>query len=77
MMNMLNRRLLNAALSVSAMVLVPSGAFAQDAAVADNASGYIGILVIWLLAVGGAIAIFAMVAADKRAQASRNSNIRR
>jgi hypothetical protein len=73
MMNMLNSRLSYAALIVAAAVLLPAGAFAQDASAAmgDNASNFIGGLVIWLLPIGGAIAVGVMRASDKSAQQNR------
>ncbi len=75
MMNMLKSRLSYAALMVAAAVLLPAGAFAQDASAAmgDNASNFIGGLVIWLLPIGGAFAVFAMFASDKSAQQNRIS----
>ncbi len=72
MMNMLSSRLLSAGLIVAALVLAPLGAFAQDAPMyTENASNFIGGLVIWLLPVGGALAVFVMIASDKSAQSSR------
>jgi hypothetical protein len=74
MMNLLNSRLRNAGLIVSALALLPSVVFAQDVATAtmsDNASNFIGGLVIWLLPVGGAFAVFVMFASDKSAQQGR------
>jgi hypothetical protein len=77
MMNKLPRRPLNAGLIVLAAVLAPTAVFAQDAAYAENASNFIGGLVVWLLPVGGAFAVFAMIALDKQAQASRGTTARR
>lgn len=73
MMNLLKSRLSYAALIVAAAVVLPAGAFAQDAsaAMADNASNWIGGLVAWLLPVGGGIAILAMLASDRSAQQRR------
>ncbi len=72
MMNTLTSRLLNAALIVSAAVLTPQLALAQDAVAGDpTASNFIGGLVVWLLPIGGAGAVFTMVALDKGAQQSR------
>ncbi len=71
-MNTLNRRLLNAGFMLAA-VLAPTAVLAQDAtaAVMDNSSGWIGGLVVWLLAVGGLISVGVMITVDKRAQAAR------
>lgn len=72
MMNMLNSRLLNAALIAIAAVLVPVAALAQDVStMGDNASGFIGGLVIWLLPIGGIFAVGAMISIDKQVQANR------
>jgi len=71
MMNMLKSRLLNAALIVSAVALAPIAASAQDMA-DPTASNFIGLLVIWLLPIGGAGAVFTMFALDKQAQQSRS-----
>jgi ethanolamine transporter EutH len=73
MMKMLSSRLLNAALIVSAVVLAPHAAFAQDAAMADNSSSWIGGLVVWLLPIGGIFAVVVATAMDKGAQSSRTA----
>lgn len=77
MRNMLTSRLLNAALIVFAAVLAPVAAFAQDASMADNSSNFIGLLVVWLLPIGGAFAVFVMFSSDKAAQAGRRTTVRR
>jgi hypothetical protein len=70
MMKTLSRRLLNAGL-IAAAVLAPTAAFAQDAAFSENASNFIGGLVVWLLPIGGAFAVGVMFASDKSAQQNR------
>ncbi len=72
-MNMLSSRPLNAALIVTALTLAPRAVFAQDAAMADNASNFIGGLVIWLLPIGGIFAVVVATAMDKGAQSSRTA----
>jgi cell division protein FtsX len=73
MMNTLTSRLINAGLIAAAVVFTPLAAFAQDAAPAytENASNFIGALVVWLLPIGGLFAVGVMIAMDKGAQASR------
>jgi hypothetical protein len=74
MMNMPTRRLLNAALIVIAAVSTPVAAFAQDVAMSgDNASNWIGGLVVWLLPAGGILAVVVATAMDKTAQAGRTA----
>ncbi len=74
MTNTLSRRLRNAALAAAGAVVAPTAAFAQDAVAGDpTASNAIGGLVIWLLAVGGIIAVGAMIWLDRGAQASRTN----
>ncbi len=74
MMNTLKSRLLNAAFIVGTAALAPIAAAAQDATAPDpTASNWIGGLVVWLLPLGGAGAVFTMFALDKSAQQSRSS----
>ncbi len=68
---MLSCRLLSAGLIVAAAALSPCVAFAQDAAAMDNSSPTIGLLVIWLLGVGGVLSVIAGISIDKSVQASR------
>jgi hypothetical protein len=73
MMNTLTSRLLNAGLIVAAVVLAPLAASAQDAPMyTENASNFIGALVVWLLPIGGIFAVGVMISMDKTAQASRS-----
>jgi hypothetical protein len=76
MMNTLKSRLLAGLIALAAAIL-PSVVFAQDAAYSENASNFIGGLVVWLLPVGGGLAVFVMLAADKVAQQGRASGTRR
>lgn len=71
MKNMLSSRLLTAGLTVSASILLPAVASAQDATMADNSSPLIGGLVVWLLAIGGILAVGVAATVDKMAQSSR------
>ncbi len=73
-MNTLSSRLLNAGAIVAA-AFAPVAVFAQDTTMAvDNSSPAIGFLVVWLLAIGGLLAIGAAIFSDKRAQATRSSS---
>jgi hypothetical protein len=76
MMKMLSSRLLKGLL-VFVAALAPAAVFAQDAAYAENASNFIGGLVIWLLPIGGIFAVAVAIAMDKGAQASRTTTVRR
>ncbi len=67
-------RLVNAALVVTAAIVTPLAASAQDvAAIADNSSSWFGGLVVWLLPIGGIIAVVVATAMDKTAQTGRSA----
>jgi hypothetical protein len=70
MKHLLFSRLL-AGFGISVSLLAPVIASAQDAAMADNSSPVIGFLVVWLLAIGGIIAVAVAISVDKMAQSSR------
>ena len=72
MMNTVSSRLLGSGLIVLA-TLLPHVALAQDmSTLMDNSSGWIGMLVVWLLPIGGIFAVAVAMAMDKGAQASRS-----